>query len=225
MPTFNRPKYLAEALESIRRQTYHDYEVIVVDDGGSTSESKDIAKFYGANYVWKDNGGVASALNTGILAAEGEWIKWLSDDDWLHPDYLKVMLEEGEGDIRYCPYWQVDENGEIIGLFTEDRYRDWRIFAINLWHRHIGNGSSTLIRRSVFDNVGLFDESLRFHEDYEWWLRAVFKHKYMFNLVNKPLLYYRHHGGQLTQAVRDQAAAQNALIKERYISYLANELK
>ena len=219
VPTFNRPKYLAVALESIRRQTYRDYDVIVVDDGGSTPESKDIAKFYNANYVWKYNGGIASSLNTGILSSEGEWIKWLSDDDFLHPEYLEKMLA-GEGDIRYCPYWLVDEAGEILSLFREPRYDNWKDFAFRLWIGHVGNGSSTLIRRGVFDKVGLFDESLRFHEDYDWWLRAVLKHKYMFKLVDEPLLYYRVHQGQLTRAVAAQAFQQNEAIRKRYLEYL-----
>ncbi|HEY7532900.1 MAG TPA: glycosyltransferase family A protein, partial [Nitrospiraceae bacterium] len=96
VPTYNHAKFLPAALESLLAQTFPDWEAIVVDDG-STDNTRDVLSSYASRDsrirpIHKENGGVASALNVGIRAARGQWICWLSSDDFFEPDKLRIHM-------------------------------------------------------------------------------------------------------------------------------------
>ena len=93
IPVYNGEQYLADAIQSVRDQTYQNVEVIVVDDG-STDESADVAKKFGEaiRYVHQSNGGVGKARNTGIAAARGAYLAFLDQDDLWLPDKLAVQV-------------------------------------------------------------------------------------------------------------------------------------
>ena len=95
IPVYNGTNYVAEAIESALNQTYKNIEIIVVNDG-SKDKTENIAKSYGdkIRYYYKDNGGVASALNLGIKEAKGEYISWLSHDDIYYPNKIERQIEE-----------------------------------------------------------------------------------------------------------------------------------
>ena len=97
IPTYNRIKYLKEAILSAMMQTVQPKEIIVVHDGGTRSEEiRDLCIRYNLTYLWKENGGTASALNYGIKHMKGKWFKWLSDDDYLEKDCLELLLKKAE---------------------------------------------------------------------------------------------------------------------------------
>ncbi len=93
IPTYNREKFVAKAIDSILSQTFRDYEIIVVDDG-STDNTRQILGPYGAKitYLYQENSGVSAARNTGIQHATGEWIAFLDSDDEWHPEYLSRQI-------------------------------------------------------------------------------------------------------------------------------------
>src|SRR6185295_15042078 len=96
VPTYNHSRFLPAALDSLRAQTYENWEAIVVDDG-STDETPSILEQYTARdkrirAFRKPNGGVASALNEALRRASGEWICWLSSDDLFDPEKLQVHV-------------------------------------------------------------------------------------------------------------------------------------
>src|SRR2546425_10651809 len=117
IPVYNGEQYLADAIQSVRDQTYQNVEVIVVDDG-STDESADVAKKFGEaiRYVHQSNGGVGKARNTGIAAARGAYLAFLDQDDLWLPDKLAVQVayldSHPEMGAVYCQC-QVMENGEV----------------------------------------------------------------------------------------------------------------
>ena len=93
IPTYNSSQFIVETLESVFAQTYKDYEIIVVDDG-STDNTKEVLQPYTSRikYIYKENGGPASARNVGIKSAQGEYIAFLdSDDRWL-PEKLEKHI-------------------------------------------------------------------------------------------------------------------------------------
>ena len=101
MPVYNVEDYVAEAIESVRQQSYGEWELLLIDDG-STDESSKICKAYAEKeekirYIRKENGGVSSARNRGLPEAAGEWIYFMDADDWLDPEGFKTILE----------YWKV----------------------------------------------------------------------------------------------------------------------
>ena len=202
IPCYNGEKFLQEAIDSALNQTHRHIEIIVVDDG-STDTSRVIAQNSNVQVISKKNGGIASALNAGIVNAKGNFIKWLSADDVLEPSAIEVMLHEisiNSHDyhkaIFYTPYTIIDENGKKIADFKESE-RD----ESYLWTAFYGNGSSSLIHRSIFKLCGLFDESLPHSEDYEFWLRATQLFGVELILIPFVTLKYRYHVGQLTKKV------------------------
>jgi len=207
IPAYNRESTIEETILSALNQTYPNVEVIVIDDG-STDKTKEICKDFGDKviYYYKQNGGISSALNFGIKKMNGEWFKWLSSDDVLTRDaiekLMKVSVETG-GQIIYSDHEIIDENSNFVRTFREPIYKDYYEFASKIWIRYIGNASSVLIHKSCFETVGFFDESLRFGEDYEWWLRACLVYGYRFFHLQEPIVKYRIHSKQLTMKIKN----------------------
>jgi glycosyltransferase involved in cell wall biosynthesis len=168
IPAYNAGRYLGEALISVFGQDYSPMEVIVVDDG-STDETAAVAQSYsGVIYTCQSNKGPAAARNTGIGMAHGDFIAFLDADDLWPPDRLKIQV----------PYFIADPNIEVVlgriqctGLLTEDEKKKIRFEGPDNTMINICLGSG-IFKRSVFDRVGFFDESLRLCEDHDWFLRA-----------------------------------------------------
>ena len=225
IPTYNRADLLPQAIESALNQTYGNREVTVIDDG-STDSTSDVCRKYTAegqiSYIRKSNGGIGSALNRGILEMRGEWFKWLSSDDYLEPEAVELLLQKAEdtgAKVVYSSYRLVDAHGKVVGLHAE-RDRDYVGFAADLVRRHIGNGSSILMHRSVFEKVGLFDEGLKAGEDYDFWLRACLLHKYRFRCVEAYTLNYRVHEKQLTVRLGERRLANQIYILKRILQQI-----
>ena len=209
IPVYNGEKYLAQAIQSAKDQTYDNVEIIVVDDG-STDKTKDMMlEFKDITQIYKLNGGTASALNAGIRSSNGSWIKWLSADDVLYKDAISEMMK-GVLDrytIHYTHYDYIDENGNVTGEFVERNRSE-----AELWGYFYGNGSTSLFHRELIHKVGLFDESLRHSEDYEFWLRATMVYGCKLHLIPIKSLMYRRHPDQLTHKV---GGSNDSLIKNK----------
>lgn len=206
IPTYNRAKYVVEALESALKQSYTNYEILIIDDG-STDHTKEVLKpFILANqiiYIYKANGGPASARNAGIKITRGEYIAFLDSDDLWLPDKL-------EQQVKY-----LDEHKDV-GLvftdevvFTDDKAGNNKEIARVIFRSNYpGNDLSfkalfmgnyipiltVMVRRTCIQDVGYFDESpdLRLGgEDYEMWLRIA--RRYKIGHLPKILAQYRHH--------------------------------
>lgn len=209
IPVYNGEKYIKECIESAQKQTFGSFEIIVVDDGSTDSTLDIITKFDEITVLIKPNGGTASALNCGIRNAKGQWIKWLSADDVLYPDALKDLMGSVNDThtIYYTNYHIIDGNSNQIGEFVEPG-RDTN----QLWSFFFGNGSSSMIHKSVFEKCGMFDESLGHSEDYEFWLRVTQVYGVGMKLVPVFTLKYRRHPDQLTNKV---GGSLNSLIKNK----------
>lgn len=208
IPVYNAQEFLEECINSALNQTYSKIEVIAVDDG-STDLSSVILKRYSdkITIITKKNGGTASALNYGISAMTGTWFKWLSADDILYPNALEEMIleavktENKENTIFYSNYDIIDSNGNIIEKFIEPSYNQLETFqqGVILLDHYFGNGTTSLIHRSAIQRYGIFDETIGYKEDYEFWLRYCVLHKCRLHLIPKTLAKYRVHQKQLTK--------------------------
>lgn len=207
IPVYNCEKFIKDAIESVLAQTYRDFEIIIVNDG-STDGTVQVLKQFDCKVIHKENGGTASALNMGIKEAKGEWIKWLSADDLLKHDYMKIMMDEiykttdYQNKLFYTPYDIINAEDKTVATFEEPDRNNWTIpqqlefFKTGFY----GNGSSSLIHKSIFDKVGLFDESLPYFEDLDFWIRCI-KHGVKLWRINQKLIRYRTHSGQLSNSV------------------------
>jgi glycosyltransferase involved in cell wall biosynthesis len=205
MPVYNGAKFLAEAVTSIRQQSYHPLEIVIVDDG-STDETAEIVKGLGKDirYAYQRNSGPAAARNKGLEMARGEIITFLDVDDLWPPDKLRIQVTR---------LWPPDKLRIQVTRLVNDPNLDVVLGRIQLIklpgapefqmqgpnntqvNVHLGSGA---FRKSVFDKVGVFDETLRYSEDHDWFLRAR-EQGISMTIVEQVTLHYRLHGNNMTQ--------------------------
>jgi glycosyltransferase involved in cell wall biosynthesis len=208
IPAYNSANYIQETLESCLAQTYPNFELIVIDDG-STDDTIAIVESYGdkIHLIQQRNSGPAIARNTGIQAAQGEYIQFCDSDDLLHPEKIAhcmaAMLKNPDVALVYSKVRQVAANGESsVGLpdFPPDDYFD----TANLFCKilqHVGSPlqtSTLLVRKSTLLEVGMYraDPDQRCAEDWDLLLRLANDSDFLG--VPEILTYYRHHEHTLT---------------------------
>lgn len=203
IPVHNYAQYLPETIKNVQDQAgQFELEIIAVDDG-STDNSlnvlESIAEQKGSRLrvISIAHAGVSAARNAGIKKADGDAVLFLDADDLIVPEYLSaqsaMLLNTPSADavISNCLIFD-RENHQISmwGLCKSD-------FALHLCASNIAPIHSFMVRRSLVEDVGLFDESLLAHEDYEYWLRAAVSEK-NFVVNNSALALYRKHSQSLS---------------------------
>lgn len=202
IPTFNRGWILKEAIDSVLSQDFQDYELIVVDDG-STDNTKEILAGYEHEIIilHQTNKGVSAARNRGISEAAGRLVAFLDSDDLWLPQKLSRQVDF----FNSNPKALISQTEEIwirngIRVNPKDRHRKT---SGMIFERSVGlcliSPSAVMIRKTLFDAVGLFDESLPACEDYDLWLRI--SARYPVHLIDTPLIVKRGgHADQLSKA-------------------------
>ena len=199
IPTRNRAGLLGAAIRSALAQSFADLEVLVVDDASDDETPEVIAAATAdprvrAHRLPHRSGG-AAARNFGIARARGEYVAFLDDDDEWLPEKLARQLELfAQGSPRlgvvYSSYLVVErETGRVVGRKVADQRGDLsRVLPVR---NVVGGTSSVVVRRSCFDRVGRFDETLPSFQDYDLWIR--FSREFDFDFVERDLLkYYLH---------------------------------
>lgn len=179
IPTFNRADFLKESIQSVLSQTFTDFELIVVDDG-STDHTGEVARgFPEIRYVpCPVNSGVSHARNLGIGLARGRYICFLDSDDLWVKNKLETQIRwmESHADCKMC---YTDEiwirKGVRVNPMNKHRKYSGDIFPHSL-PLCIVSPSSVLMRSSLFEEVGTFDEGMEVCEDYDLWLRITLKY-------------------------------------------------
>ncbi len=198
IPTFNRAYLVERAIGSVLKQTFTDFELIVVDDG-STDSTRDVLSRFGGQLVQLclKHRGVSAARNAGIGICSGELVAFLdSDDEWL-PEKLQrqLSLYDSHDPFFVC---HTDEiwyrNGREVKQKPIHRKQGGRFFERAL-ERCLISPSSVMISKRLLDQVGWFDEDLPAAEDYDLWLRVTAFHDVHF--VQEPLVV--KHGGNADQ--------------------------
>ena len=188
IPTYSRADYILRAINSVLNQTYQPIEIIVVDDNGiGTANQIDTEKKLSCyirtqkiSYIKHEvNKNGSAARNTGIKVSQGEYIVFLDDDDELLPlkieTQVKGLQQNTYYDASYCGF-QIIREGKILKRVepTDSGNFQYELLACR-WS--IGTGSNPMFRRSVFEEIGLFDESFIRHQDVEIMVRFFREHK------------------------------------------------
>ena len=202
IPTYNRGWILKEAIDSVLAQDFTDFELVVVDDG-STDDTKKILDDYKRDLIVirQSNKGVSAARNRGIGAASGGLIAFLDSDDLWLPRKLATQVAFFDAN----PAAVINQTEEIWirnGVRVNPKIRHHK-FAGMIFERSLAlclvSPSAVMMRRSLFDEVGLFDEDLPACEDYDLWLRISWR--YPVYLIETPLIIKRGgHADQLSKA-------------------------
>ena len=190
IPTYNRAKKVCRAISSVLNQTYEDFELIVIDDGSDDHTRESVSRFKD-NIVMinhSQNMGVSAARNSGIAIAEGKFIAFLDSDDQWMPEKLEVQIDffrENPGAVA-CQTGEIwIRNGKRVNPKNRHLKPSGDIFEPSL-ELCLVSPSAVMLKRSLLDEVGLFDESFPVCEDYDLWLRI--SKKYPVYLIEKDLV-------------------------------------
>lgn len=243
IPMYNVEKYIDQAIQSVLKQSFRNFEVICVDDGCTDSTAAIVKQFSDprVKLIRQKNRGLSGARNTGIYASSGIYVALLDADDFWAPDKLAMHVKHLNGqsniDVSYSPSLFVDEQGKDIGLGQFPKLENIT-FKDVLCRNPVGNGSAPVIRKAALLSHGfktdqikhnqIFDESLRQSEDIELWVRMAVAKANSFEGISSPLTYYRVNAGGLSANLNNQYKSwfraisnimkRNTTISTRYFS-------
>lgn len=216
LPTMGRPQELKRAIRSVLRQTFKDFDVWVID-GSPESNAAAVGGFNDPrlNYARAPPKGVNAARNIGITLSKGRYIAFLDDDDEWRPEKLEkqVAFLEGTGrDVAgaFASYIKIDP-----AKGTAKLVRIWEQGSL-IGPHSVGPASVTIVKREVFDDVGLFDEEMVGADDWEMWLKISEKYRWM-SLPAVLMDYYITPGGLSSDSYRQIRGHQLMLEKHPYL--------
>lgn len=221
IPLYNKEREIAKAIDSVLNQSFRNFELLIIDDG-STDNSSSIAQNFKderIQYYSKINGGVSSARNYGIKKAKYELIAFLDGDDWWSPDFLSVLTDLNnkypDAGLWAGQYEQVNKKNELITLNRFPKIIEGYFYLYE--HLFAVWSSSILIKKSVFEECGYFDEELTHGEDTDMWIRIAMKHKVCY--TNKIIAFYNIAGNPLTKSTGKVPPLENHLLSkiDKYI--------
>lgn len=201
LATYNRTKYLAEAVASLLNQDLPLHEVIVVDDGSVEDTFSVLQPFQDRiKFFKKENGGRATALNLGVAHATGEWLWFFDDDDVAMPDASRRMLhalsKQPSADFVYSGsyngYDGVGGNIEIRDSHVPYAYGPEEIL-LRVMIRYDFRTQGMLVRKRCFEQIGGFDKAFLRSQDYELMSRLL--HEFDGVCLPEPTFIWRHHPG------------------------------
>lgn len=232
IPVYNVEIYIEQCLDSIKKQSYQNFEVIIVNDGSqdnTESICKKIVQFDARfKYFSKENGGVSSARNFGLDNANGHYITFIDGDDWVDPNHLEILIKsitENNSDIAICSYKEFRNNIFYIRYYTnkEKHLLNFNImtkedFLINfpkLLSTNVcfNNAVSKLFRRDLVKDLR-FDNKLIYGEDLDFYFRLYLTTKNI-SFVNEDTYVYRIHGDSTTSGFTQEHAEQELSIYKK----------
>jgi glycosyltransferase involved in cell wall biosynthesis len=199
IPTFNRANFISRAIKSVLNQTYQAKQIIVIDDGSDDETAEVLRQFDNIEVYHQSNSGVSSARNLGIQKAKYKWIAFLdSDDEWKNDKLEKQINFHKNNQKALISY--TDEtwifNDKIVSKGKSNKKYKTDIFKNSIKKCFIGC-STVMIYKSVFEDIGNFDLSMKVCEDYDLWLRI--SGKYNIYLIEEELINkYAGHNNQLS---------------------------
>ena len=226
IPTFNRAQYVCEAIDSVLAQTFKDHEIIVVDDG-STDNTSEVLKIYGDQIrcFSQKNRGLSAARNLGMSLSRGEYIAFLDDDDVWLPEKLEkqVQILDNSPELGFvCSEAYVFNNDKQILEHWKRGRHNQETFE-SLFEENFVSVLTVVMRRRCFEEIGDFDESLIFSEDYDYWLRLSLKYKFQY--MNIPLAKYRFHNNQMSKNLDDKMSDCPKIFNKKEIAQRISFLK
>jgi glycosyltransferase involved in cell wall biosynthesis len=226
VPVFNRETFISKCLDSVLSQDLDAYEIIVVDDGSTDMTGKIIRDKFNderLRYLYQENKGVSAARNVGIRSSKGRFIAFLDSDDRWAEDKLSKTLEY----INKNPASKIFHTeeiwyrrGKLLGQKKKHKKPSGRAYRHALPLCCVGM-STSVVHRSVFDDIGLFDESFPACEDYDLWLRAANK----YDLILVPEALTIKDGGRPDQLSNSVWGLDRFRIKALEKMILSNTLK
>jgi glycosyltransferase involved in cell wall biosynthesis len=202
IPTFNRSQKIVRAVRSVLNQDFRDFEIVVVDDGSTDNTGAALNDYMPfIRYLRQPvNRGVSAARNRGVESSAAPWISFLDSDDYWLREKLRVQMEflQRNPSAVACQTQEIwIRRGRRVNPKTKHKKPSGDIFKQSL-KLCLVSPSSIILRRSLFEDAGFFDEGLPAGEDYDLWLRISCR--YPVYLIDKELVVKE--GGQEDQLSR-----------------------
>lgn len=215
IPTFNRKEMVARAIESVLDQSYNNLELIVIDDGSSDGTREFLKKYCTDkrfNYYYQENKGQSAARNLGISNSRGEYIALLDSDNYWIKEKLKEQIEyigvKKEYDILYSEVFLVDQQGDVINKNHSKRFLG--NILLKLLQCNFVTNNTVLVKKKCFEEMGGFDEDLRYAEDYDLWLRFATRYRFIYHPM--AVTYYYCEGDRLSSNEKKVLDANNRIL-------------
>jgi glycosyltransferase involved in cell wall biosynthesis len=222
-PSYNQADFIAENINSIKRQFIDDteYEHIIID-GKSDDDTMSVVKQFNHNNlicISESDNGQSSAINKGFAMAKGDIIGWLNSDDiYYNEGTIKIVknffLENKDVDLLYGESFHIDKNGKIINKYPTNSW-DYNKFLDEC----IICQPSVFFRRRILDENNFLDENLNFCMDYEFWLRLCLK-GYKFSYIEEILSCSRLHENSKTISSKMQVHKEINIMLKRHIGFV-----
>ena len=242
IPLYNKTTYIEKAIRSVLNQTYHEFELIIVDDG-STDNGVLVVEQYlqkqlkegnnslsdNVRIVRQANAGVSTARNNGVELAKYDYIAFLDADDWWEPNFLqemKALIEAfPEAGIYSSNYYLVkNSKSKIAPIKFEKKFDRGIIDYFNIYAKNlcmpIWTGTA-IIKKEIFDSEHGFNPNITLGEDTELWIRVALTHKVAF--LNYPLANYNQDAEQNNRAIGKLHNLKNHILFN--LDYLKDEEK
>ncbi|MEM6400593.1 MAG: glycosyltransferase family A protein [Cyanobacteria bacterium P01_D01_bin.116] len=222
VPAYNVSKYIQEALASLEKQTFSDFEVLIVDDGSTDDTAAVVENFCQRDsrfkLLQKSNGGLSSARNYGIRHAQGEYIALLDGDDVYHQDKLAThvarLYSQADVGLVYSASRAIRDDGKPTFITLSGKPIHPNPLLALLCKNFIGHGSNAVFRRCLIEEIGGFNESLRSWEDVDLWLRIAATQKWHFYREKRILCYYRVRPSGLSFNIVQMQACGEQVLKD-----------
>lgn len=222
MPTYNASKYVAEAIESVLKQSFEDWELIIVDDG-STDNTVDIIRSYTDSrirLICNEHDFIGS-LNLGLKESSGKYIARMDADDIMHPDRLKIQynIMEEEPEITVCGSWVKifsEKRPPILPVSLNGRLDNIYLYLLKqnpLYHPTI------MMRGDFLRMYNILYENYKYAEDYKLWFEIA-KLGGVFFIESQPLLYYRMTENQVSKLYMNEKRETALRIRNEVLQFL-----
>lgn len=236
--TYNSDRYVVETLESIKNQAYERIELIISDDSSTDDTINTCRKWIESNssrftktvvVTSEVNTGIPANCNRGVKASSGEWIKLIAGDDMLYPDaidtYIRHIVSDEKSEKLFfhgkvMEFMRLDGREELSDLwknaslerFNHDDIKPAEQFQILLRHSPV-SAPTVIMQRSVYEEIGYFDEEFKFWEDRPMWLKLT-GHGIRLHFIDEYLVKYRRHESSVQMSGDDTFFSRTAISKD-----------
>jgi len=201
MPCHNYGSFLESAIESVLRQTFDDWELIIIDDNSSDNSSEIMSLYQGDSRVrlfYLEGVGLPAVCNFAIKNSRGKYVIRLDADDIFDENALIVLhnwlVRRPSHAMVFSDYYFIDDSGEV---YAHERRE--KIYERNNSLDMPANGACSLLRKDVYEEIGGYREDLGAQDGFDLWNKLLLG-KYKSGNVNIPLFYYRRHSNNLTNS-------------------------
>ena len=211
VPVYNAEKYLKKCISSVLKQSYDNWELILVDDGSTDNSSRIIDEYAKVDSriiaIHQKNEGPGSARNKGIKSASGEHIIFLDSDDFIDVDYFRLLLPKAENaDVVFVDILQISSDGKVLKEELMSRYKGWskdRIIRSQMTGKIPWGGVRKTVKRSILVDNDIKYTNHKVGEEALYSFEVVYYAQSIDFLDEKPVYYYVNHEGSQSKTIME----------------------